>query len=65
MKNNDIVVYRGVPVIYQDIAGNKYYGDVPIWSYNSETKSFMAVDNRRGFGYACRHQLRNRKRKKF
>jgi len=58
--------------IYQDILDVKEYdkqgkyidcGDIPIATYNENTKKFEHVVNNRGYGYASRRNLKFRKTK--
>ncbi len=54
------VIYKDVPVIYEDKDGRKFYGDVPIVRRNDQTGKFEEVINTRGNGYAGRHRKKYR-----
>ena len=60
---HDFVIYRDVPVVYQDKQGREYYGDVPCARLNEVTQKFECVDNPRGLAYAARSRMKYRKRK--
>lgn len=60
---HEFVIYRDVPVIYNDKQGRSYYGDVPVVRYNEITKKFEPVDNPRGNAYGARHRQKYRKRR--
>lgn len=72
---HDMVIYRDVPVrtlekgahvrkvggrVYGCI--HPYWGDIPVARYNDDTKKLEPVVNPRGYGYAGRNDLRNRRR---
>ena len=58
---HEFVIYRSVPVVYEDRAGRQYYGDVPVTRYNEITGKFEAVENPRGNAYGARRRQRYRK----
>ena len=58
---HEFVIYRSVPVTYQDRQGRSYYGDVPVVRFNEITRKMEAVDNPRGNAYGARHRQRYRK----
>ncbi|QIG65910.1 hypothetical protein phiOC_p253 [Ochrobactrum phage vB_OspM_OC] len=76
MKNNNLVIYRDVPVIivqqlYKSVkpkrnkkAFQKTYGDVPILCQVGFDGRLEVVDNRRGKAYANRHAMRYMKNRK-
>lgn len=49
-----MIIYRDVPVIYEDRQGRKYYGDVPVVRFNEITRQLEAVVNTRGNAYGAR-----------
>ena len=57
---HEFVIYRDVPVVYQDRQGRSYYGDVPVARFNEITRKMEAVDNPRGNAYAARSRQRYR-----
>ena len=58
---HEFVIYRDVPVIYNDRQGRSYYGDVPVVRYNEITGKIEAVVNPRGNAYGARRRRRYRK----
>lgn len=58
---HEFVIYRDVPVVYNDRHGRSYYGDVPVVRLNEITGKLEAVDNPRGNAYGARHRQSYRK----
>ena len=58
---HEFVIYKSVPVVYEDKKGRSYYGDVPVVRYNEITGKFEPVVNPRGNAYGARSRQRYRK----
>ena len=62
---HQFVMYRDVEVIYEDKQGRRFWGCIPRARFNEITQKFERVHNPRGYGYAGRHRLKYRPKKKY